>query len=536
MVSRILEMPEFAQLLKDLQAEPAAPIELGALRATRAVLVAALQRALNRPLLVLTTQSAEAWQIYEQLRVWAADPHAILRFPEPDVLPHERMPWAAETRRERLNTLATLLQPRQAGETAPVVVASIRALLRKTLPPREFLLGIRTLRIGQTVRLDNLLAHWYAYGYEPVEVVEEPGTYSRRGGIIDFFSPGWELPVRLELFGDQIDSLRRFDPATQRSLSKVDTVTVIPAREALPKFGPTARTRFAPDCAPCNSAARDEFARDAELLEQSAPFPTLEFYIPYLYSQPASLLDFMPAGGTPGQAPGGTPGQAPGVTPGQAGMLIFDDLAQIEAKAHQVTEQAENVRRDMAAAGELPDSIASSHFTWDDVAADLHARRPALAFGYAGSEEAHALGRAFAPSPRYAGQLKRVLSEWQRRDEPDRSEVVVSRQTQRLAALLTDDGTPTFPVDVIDAPPARGSLQLVQGSLPEGWTLAGGTAPVPPWCCSRTRRSSGSASPSRAVPRRRAGRARSASSRTSRPAITWCTSSTASACSRGWSA
>jgi hypothetical protein len=94
LVSRVQQIPAFSQLIEDLKVRRTAPIDLGALRATRSVLVAALQRALNRPLLVVTTQSAEAWQIYEQLRVWAAEPRTILRYPEPDVLPQERMPWA----------------------------------------------------------------------------------------------------------------------------------------------------------------------------------------------------------------------------------------------------------------------------------------------------------------------------------------------------------------------------------------------------------------------------------------------------------
>ena len=110
----------------------------------------------------------------------------------------------------------------------------------RTLPPRAFRLGTRTLRRGQTVNLDQLLEVWVGCGYENTTTVLAPGEFSRRGGIVDVYPPARPRPVRIEFFGDEIESLRAFDPATQRSLDTLDQISVTPAAEGLARNGPLA--------------------------------------------------------------------------------------------------------------------------------------------------------------------------------------------------------------------------------------------------------------------------------------------------------
>ena len=89
--------------------------------------------------------------------------------------------------------------------------------MQKTIPMGEFRAGVHTLRQGQQVALEKMLTNWVSLGYEPASIVAEPGTFSRRGGVIDIFPPHSAWPVRIELFGDEIESLRLFEPDTQRS-------------------------------------------------------------------------------------------------------------------------------------------------------------------------------------------------------------------------------------------------------------------------------------------------------------------------------
>ena len=435
-------VPSYRRLLDELRRKtgggreplPPAPRPLRLLSAARPYLIAALQRDLGRPTVVVTARVEQANKLYEQLRLWSASPEAILRFPEPEALPYERIPWSADTIKDRLTTLAALTQVRgRKGKEGKkgnfpsfppfpsfpslIVVASARALMQKTIPPRDFLTNMHALRRGQRISLPKLLENWLSLGYEPASVVVEPGTFSRRGGIVDIFSPAHSRPVRIELFGDEIESLRLFDPSTQRSLEKIESFVVVPASEALPSRGPSAARRAKGlDLSTCHEPARAEFEKDLRALEGGQHFKGIEFYIPYLYPEPGSPLDFLPP----------------------EGLLIVDDLVDLATAMADLEAEALDLRDNLVEAGELPAGFAVPYFTWDELQEALSARQP-LVLGY--DEAAHpeddqeGLHHSFAPGPRYGGQLKRVLEDCRRLRREGGRVVVVSRQAQRLAKL-----------------------------------------------------------------------------------------------------
>ena len=146
----------------------------------------------------------------------------VVRFPAWESEPGERM-IHDDIFGDRLRTLKTLLQT--AGE-APLVVTSIQSLLQP-VPSRQALeAGSRLLTVGATLDLDAFLRWLLEQHFHQTNAVELPGEFSRRGGLLDLFAPDWERPVRVELFGDEIVSLRRFEISTQRSLAKLDQVEV----------------------------------------------------------------------------------------------------------------------------------------------------------------------------------------------------------------------------------------------------------------------------------------------------------------------
>src|SRR5690606_35404283 len=101
------------------------------------------------------------------------------------------------------------------------IVTSARAIMQRTLPVSNFRRSTMVLKVGQRHAIEKLLAHFYALGYEPTQVVVEPGTFSRRGGIVDVYPLAADGPARIEFFGDEVDSLRSFDPTSQRSTGKM---------------------------------------------------------------------------------------------------------------------------------------------------------------------------------------------------------------------------------------------------------------------------------------------------------------------------
>ncbi|MFZ5919362.1 MAG: transcription-repair coupling factor [Chloroflexota bacterium] len=452
------QIPAYRQLFDSLRVQTTTqrpPLQL--LGAARPYLLATLHDDLARPLVLLVARADHARQTFVQLRDWSPTPERVLLFQEPDDLPYERIPWAVDTVRRRLTALAAL-----AAAEPVLVVASARAIMQPTLPPRELHLGSRTYHTGQRLRLDKTLSHWLGLGFEPTSVIQEPGAFSRRGGIVDVFPPHLRYPVRVELFGDEIDSLRTFDPATQRSLERIEQFTLIPASEALPRFGPQAARRLAGlPIDNLHAPAAAEFRADLRALENESWFRGIEFYLPYLYSRPASLLEHLP----------------------DEALLVIDDLIDLEATVGDLETQATDLRRDLSAAGEVSPAFSQPYLTWEDLKPQIDDRAP-LVLGYTEwratrpeeTDGPPGLHDVFRPGPRYAGQLKRLMEDWRIMRRGNQRIVAISRQAPRLAELWAERNDPIRPVEAIPQPPGPGGLLLVQGTLSEGWVLRCGEA------------------------------------------------------------
>jgi transcription-repair coupling factor (superfamily II helicase) len=195
------------------------------------LLYAQLHRAIYRPLIVVVANNRAAEEMLPVLQSFceltgAASPDSVVYLPARDVLPFENLsphPEIQEARAKALWRIAT-------GAVSIVVVpfASSAVLLREPGYYRE--LG-RVIRRSDVVEVDELVEHLNIVGYTRTDVVEMTGEYALRGGILDVFPPETDRPLRLELFGDEVESIRKFDPATQRSSGDADEVTLLPFTE-----------------------------------------------------------------------------------------------------------------------------------------------------------------------------------------------------------------------------------------------------------------------------------------------------------------
>ncbi|MBM3127980.1 MAG: transcription-repair coupling factor [Chloroflexi bacterium] len=452
-----------------------ATITADVIESARAPMLAALSRALFAPIVVLTARSERAKQIASELNAWvspviasreaakqspsnseiassqSAAPLAgktllamtgVFDFPEPDPLFYERIPWSAETIAARLSALAAL-----AGNPAPIIVTTIRAVMQRTVPPADFVAGMRALRRGENVNLTELLSALVALGYEYQAVVESPGAFSRRGGILDVWIPASPQPVRIEFVGDEINSIRAFDPATQRSAQELKAVMLTPASEALPGRGRDVAQKIATwDLSTCHPIAESGFKRDRDALDEGRRFHGIEFYLQYFYPNPASLVDHLP----------------------EQGLLVVEDWAEVEANAQSLEFQAEDVRGDLEARRELPANVALPYFPWNALRERMLSRKRLL-LDYATPGEAIQL--PFTPGPRYGGQLRKVMDELFRLREENARVVVVTRQAARLSELLRERDFFVKPTDHIAKIPEPKHIVLVQGALAEGFKL-----------------------------------------------------------------
>jgi transcription-repair coupling factor (superfamily II helicase) len=190
----------------------------------------------NRPILAVTAGAKAQESFHQDLQTWvnlddekARGPQSLF-FPSWDILPHEPKLPHADVISERLETLVALSRANDVSP-APVVVANIVALLQKTFPPGAVAQRTRTVKRGEEINPLDLIEWLEDEGYEPEAQVNHKGEIALRGGILDIFPPTSPWPLRIEFFGDEIDSVREFDPMTQLSRDSIESVTISPAGE-----------------------------------------------------------------------------------------------------------------------------------------------------------------------------------------------------------------------------------------------------------------------------------------------------------------
>lgn len=234
LLESIKELPDYRRLVTCLGEPCGVMVRAVMPDAVKPFIVAALHMELGVPILLVASQTEEAKRLFDELQVWCPSPERLRFFPEIDLLAGEGLVSDILVTAERLGAISALsLWPKVArdGNCCPLVVCSILGVVGKTIPREEFLVCCHRLEVGMNFEPLRLIERWQSMGYELQSIVEVPGAISRRGGIVDVFSPNSELPARIEFDGNRIGSIRLFDPKTQRSLRLVDAVTIVPARE-----------------------------------------------------------------------------------------------------------------------------------------------------------------------------------------------------------------------------------------------------------------------------------------------------------------
>jgi transcription-repair coupling factor (superfamily II helicase) len=231
------ELPAYRQLVDGLSTAKGEH-EAVILDAAKPYLIATLYEELDLPVMVVTGQPEIARKLHDQLRAWCSASAGLRRLPELDFLSYDKpqLPATSYQMIERLRTL-TALALHEEDDRPPLIVTSALAVMSRTIPQKDFVASCHVLKPGVAAEPMELLHRWQAIGYETQDVVEMPGQMSKRGGIIDVFPPGSRLPVRIEFFGDRIESMRYFDPESQRSSSLVASLIVTPAKDFVQMAG-----------------------------------------------------------------------------------------------------------------------------------------------------------------------------------------------------------------------------------------------------------------------------------------------------------
>jgi transcription-repair coupling factor (superfamily II helicase) len=267
----------------------------------RAYLLAGLvEQAPNRSFLVLTAGEREAADLGDAIACFSPG-SAILQFPVMHLLPYQILAQSTEVAAQRLRVLEILLR-REPG----VIIAPVEAMLRCLTPPEQFKAAVLRLAVGDQIDLEKLVYDLSGMGYERVELIEGRGQFARRGGILDIFPMTAHRPYRLEFFDDEVDTIRRFNIASQRSEEKVSELVLFPASELIADAANRAKARQRFEKEYLTQCRKLEETGEPGALQQlrekygaildsfDGYFNGIEQFMPYFYPETVTLLDYLP--------------------------------------------------------------------------------------------------------------------------------------------------------------------------------------------------------------------------------------------------
>src|SRR2546430_10053651 len=222
------KLPAFTRVVSHIRANTGRIRVSGPNPPTKALLVSELLRVLDRPLIRVTRNNEAADELLPVIQAFSelvggAPADAIVSLLSRDVLPFQNLSPHPEIQEQRAIALWKI-----ATGAASIVIAPVAATALRLNSAEYYSDLARTLRRGETFDTGSLLEHLNSVGYNSTDIVEMPGDYALRGGILDVYSPEADRPVRIELFGDEVESIRKFDPASQRSSSPADETVLLP--------------------------------------------------------------------------------------------------------------------------------------------------------------------------------------------------------------------------------------------------------------------------------------------------------------------
>jgi transcription-repair coupling factor (superfamily II helicase) len=277
-----------------------------------ALVLRALSDGRQAPILVVTRHADEAGDLYEDL-LYLLGPDRVGHYPSRQILPYDFRAPVGEIMGQRISTLAGLI----AG-SLKIAVAPVRALMEPTIPKATLTDSMIDLRVGQEADLDALVDRLVRLGFTRVALVEEVGDFALRGGLVDFFTPGSEAPVRVEFFGDEVDTIRQFEVGTQRTIGSLDHVSLLPRRE-IPITQESVETYLGSLPEEDSEYIRRRYVNDPEL-------PGLEWLGILFGLEQGRLTEYL----------------------GDGTLLVFDGESALHDEAEAVFDEAVNLRHRLA--------------------------------------------------------------------------------------------------------------------------------------------------------------------------------------------
>lgn len=454
----------YRNLIENLRTGSSDEILLDVPRGAKGFLLGAFLNDLRRPVLWLHPTSESARKGYSEIESFINDTgysKELYYYPEPDALPFEKLNNNERVTQERLRVMAGLLmidgrsqdpdeENNPIPQVPPLVVASVDSIARLTIEPGTFLQRTLVAGSGQDISIIKMSDQLLKIGYENVSIVDQPGKFSRRGGLLDVWSPHSELPTRIEFFSDTIESLRYFDPETQLSTRKTVQCKFVPARELIPGDDQSSNAKI-----PGIKKAMPDSDSDSNVdqLISGKYSADAEFYTSLFHS--GTMFDYL---------------GEDSIVVNENRNAIRDTWIRIEAitkdfKKRLVSENSINQS--------FPDPIIP-YSRFELITRDL--RRSIQFQAFAGTSSIKSgkavLNIGFEPVSDYQGNIAELGKDLEGLIKSGNTVVLISLQSKRLASLLKDQGLDLAIEDQLVTLPAPSSLTLHHGNIESGWSLS----------------------------------------------------------------
>ena len=457
LLSALKTIPEYNLLLESVNnGECAAVTGIGQIN--RSHLIAALCKDTVRPVVVICQDDMAAKRLQEELSAFLSISAPVL--PSRELTLYDTAVVSRGWEQKRLRQLYDLTM----GKTA-LQILSWEALSQRTMPKSVLLHAVFSLQVGQEYEVDTLLSKLTDAGYSRCSMVEGPGQFALRGGILDIFSPAADQPVRAEFFGDELDTMGYFDPDTQRRTENVDNVVILPIGETQPKLHPQGLAGLCEDIESLISRQKRRknlnepliktLEKDLEKYQNDVQNAASDRYMALIYPEMATAMDYIPADA----------------------VLILCDQSNLHrtARAHSDTLglQLDSALQEGLVAGELCDYICQ----WEAFCDTLPQRCAVYLDSFGGSsypdscKPKQLLPMIAKQLPGYGGNLDTAANDLAHYQKMDFSCLVLCgtrRRAELLQEMLSSKNLSSFLCIPLQTMPKPGQILLAEGTLPFG--------------------------------------------------------------------
>ncbi len=450
-------LPDYQRLLDCLEKNQTVGVS-GVAQINRSHLIASLLHESNRPAVILCQDERAARRTQAELAAFLGREAPIL--PSRDLTFHNASAISRGWEHQRLRLLYDLAR----GEEK-LLLATWDALSLRTMPKSALFSAALTLKLGAQIEPATLTARLVQAGYVRGTLVEGVGQFSVRGGILDIFSPACDRPVRLEFFGDEIDTMGFFDPVTQRRTENIEQFVLLPVAECLPRLHPDGLDGLIADLEALQTRQRrrrtpnekllQTLAADADTLQSGASLSAADRYMALIYPAFACAADYIPADA----------------------LVFFCDHGNLRRAAERFTEEEGLMLDSLLESGILCGELCEFSADWESVCDRIHGRGAVfldsfLAASYPQSLPPKELLSITAKQlPSYGGNLDAAVTDLKFYQKNEYASLVLCGNRRRgeiLAQLLREQGLSAFLAFPLTSLPRGGQILLTDGALPFG--------------------------------------------------------------------